>query len=532
MDLAPPKRSGRRPKAPEVQFSGAEVKVAITGAGDASTSPPPPGVAAVAPVDHSFSRDTSDDTEPVSISDLEAIFQPGHAPPLWATAPEPAPADLAPISAPISAPVSAPISAPIDSVPSSFQPVSDRDLLFENSRPDTAPPPAVRRRHTFFDVDDEPAPRSRLFDAAPAPFDPQVPALPVRLDPPLFPDDELNPDSGLLDIRSLVGRNDEQHPKNKRDDNRTDDDIFNLSGGLFASGVGGPLVAPDLSALIAPVLPESSRPGPLLASPSAAPPRPKAAKAKPTAALSVDAGPLGASPPVVSERRASPAATAASQRSTRAGWAVAIATLGVGLMLVSLKLGKSSTTTTTVMAAETAPVAIAPLETARPALPVAPTPPAAIPDPTFAARDPGASAKRDRDPIAAIPATAAPRSTTLAATPTAATPPVVTAPVVTAPIVIAPPPSSGADFDQSAARAALAAAAGRAVGCKQPDDPSGGATVSVTFAPSGRVTSSKVTSAPFQGTVMGGCIASAFRSASVPPFEGAPVTVTKNVSIR
>ena len=514
-----------------MEFGGAEVKIAITGAGDANTSPPPPEVAPAAPVDHSFSRDTSDDTEPVSISDLEAIFHPGHAPPLWASAPEPAPADLAPISAP----ASAPISAPIDSAPSSFQPVSDRDLLFENSRLETPAPAAVRPRPAFFDVDDEPAPRSRLFDAEPAPFDPHVPALPVRLEPPMFPE-ERNTSSGLLDIRSLVALDNELNPKNKRDDNRADDDIFNLSGGLFASG-GGSLVEPDLSALIGPVLPESSRPGPLLAPSKAAPPRPRAAPATATAAKDVDAGPLGASAPVVSERRASPAAAAASQRSGRAGWAVAIATLGVGLMLVSLKLGKSSTLTTTVMASETAPPSIVPVETTRSALPIATTPIAAIPEPTVAARDPGASTRRDRDPIAAIPATATPRSTTLAATPTTPAPPVVTAPAVTAPvvappIVIAPPPSSGADFDQSAARAALAAATGRALGCKQPDDPAGGATVSVTFAPSGRVTSSKVTSAPFQGTVMGGCIASAFRSASVPPFEGAPVTVTKNVSIR
>ena len=518
MDVAPPKRGGRRPKAPDVEFSGAEVKVAITGAEDALASPPPPGVASAAPVDHSFSRDTSDDTEPVSISDLEAIFQPGHAPPLWAAAPEPAPVDLAPISAPT--------SAPIESAPSSFQPVSDRDLLFETSRPDTAPPPAVRRRPSFFNVDDEPAPRSRLFDAAPAPFDPQVPALPVRLDAPILPEDEVSPDSGLLDIRSLVALDNNLRPKNRRDDNRANDDIFNLSGGLFASGVGGPLVAPDLNALIGPVLPESSRPGPLLASPKVAPPRPKAHHSPAIAALSLDAGPLGASPPVVSERRVSPAAAAASRRSARAGWAVAIAALGVGLLLVSLKLGKFSTTTTTVMASDTAPTAIVPVETARPAFPIV-APPITSPDPTVAARDPGVPGKRGKDPIAAIPQAAAPRSTALAATPTAATPP-----VVPAPVVIAPPPSSDADFNRSAAMAALTAAAGRAAGCKQADDPSGGAAVSVTFAPSGRVTSSKVTSAPFQGTVIGGCIASAFRSASVPPFEGAPVTVTKNVSIR
>jgi len=106
--------------------------------------------------------------------------------------------------------------------------------------------------------------------------------------------------------------------------------------------------------------------------------------------------------------------------------------------------------------------------------------------------------------------------------------------VVTEPAVVTPPPpvAGGAEFDRAAAVAALNAAAGRAAACKQPDDPSGGATVSVTFAPSGRVTSSKVTTPPFQGTPTGGCIASAFRAAKVPPFEGTPISVTKNVSIR
>jgi hypothetical protein len=495
-----------------VEFSGAEVNVAITGAEQPIAPPRPFTIPAAPPVDRSFSRDTTDEAEPVSITDLEAVFQPGHAPPLWDSAPDPVSSERAPIS------------LPSDSAPSSFQPVSDRDLVFDSNRPDTAPPPAIGRKPAFFRTDDAPVPRSRLFDAEPAPFDPTVPALPVRLDPPeLSDEDRLNPDSGLLDIRQLMARDDEQHPRPKRDENRADDDIFNLSGGLFAGGTSGPLAAPDLSAMIAPVLPESSRPSALLAPQKGAPSRPKAPA---TAALSVDTA-AGASAPVVSERRASPAATAASRRGARAGWAVAIATLGVGLMLVSLKLGKSSTTTT-IMAAETAPPAIGPVDTAKPALPIVTAPPVEAPASTIAARDPGAAVKREKDPTAAIPATAAPRSTAIAATTAAITAPIVTAPPIAAP----PPPSSGAEFDQSAAKASLAAAAGRAVGCKQPDDPSGGATVSVTFAPSGRVTSSKVTSAPFQGTVMGGCIASAFRSASVPPFEGAPVTVTKNVSIR
>jgi hypothetical protein len=40
-----------------------------------------------------------------------------------------------------------------------------------------------------------------------------------------------------------------------------------------------------------------------------------------------------------------------------------------------------------------------------------------------------------------------------------------------------------------------------------------------------------VQGAPFAGTSVGGCIASAFRGARVPPFSGDPVSVTKTVSI-
>src|SRR5512132_3286886 len=94
MSVASSKRGGRRPKAPDVEFSGAGAKG--SGPDAAVASSPAPEVAAD-DADRSFSRDTSQDTEPVSISDLEAVFQPGHAPPLWAgsadpTAPAPAPA--------------------------------------------------------------------------------------------------------------------------------------------------------------------------------------------------------------------------------------------------------------------------------------------------------------------------------------------------------------------------------------------------------------------------------------------------------
>ncbi|HVK71147.1 MAG TPA: hypothetical protein VM694_42110 [Polyangium sp.] len=94
------------------------------------------------------------------------------------------------------------------------------------------------------------------------------------------------------------------------------------------------------------------------------------------------------------------------------------------------------------------------------------------------------------------------------------------------------PSGGGNEFSRSAAASALGGAAGRAAGCKAPGDPSGTARVSVTFAPSGRATKAQVNGPPFAGTPTGGCIAAAFRSASVPPFSGDPVTVSKSVTIR
>lgn len=87
-------------------------------------------------------------------------------------------------------------------------------------------------------------------------------------------------------------------------------------------------------------------------------------------------------------------------------------------------------------------------------------------------------------------------------------------------------------FNRGAAATALASAAGQAAGCKKEGDPAGIAKVSVTFAPSGRVTNSQVVGGPYIGSAAGGCIARAFRSAQVPAFEGEPVTVQKAVDLR
>jgi hypothetical protein len=86
-------------------------------------------------------------------------------------------------------------------------------------------------------------------------------------------------------------------------------------------------------------------------------------------------------------------------------------------------------------------------------------------------------------------------------------------------------------FSKAAASLALQHAEAAALSCRQAGDPSGSAKVIVTFAPSGRATSSIVSGAPFAGTATGGCIAARFRSAAVPAFSGEHVTVTKTVSL-
>ncbi len=86
-------------------------------------------------------------------------------------------------------------------------------------------------------------------------------------------------------------------------------------------------------------------------------------------------------------------------------------------------------------------------------------------------------------------------------------------------------------FDKGAAAAALGSAAAQASGCRKASDPSGRARVTVTFAPSGRVTNAVVSGPPFAGTPTGGCIAATMRRARIPPFSGGAKTVGKTVVI-
>ncbi|HEX3777497.1 MAG TPA: hypothetical protein VHV51_23665 [Polyangiaceae bacterium] len=95
-----------------------------------------------------------------------------------------------------------------------------------------------------------------------------------------------------------------------------------------------------------------------------------------------------------------------------------------------------------------------------------------------------------------------------------------------------PPAEPGTEFDRGAAVAALKAAAAEASSCRKEGDPSGTATLTITFAPSGRVTSANIQGPPFAGTPTGGCIANAMRHAHVPAFSGDRVTVSKTIVIQ
>jgi hypothetical protein len=87
-------------------------------------------------------------------------------------------------------------------------------------------------------------------------------------------------------------------------------------------------------------------------------------------------------------------------------------------------------------------------------------------------------------------------------------------------------------FDAEAAASALEGAAGRASSCRQADDPSGVAVVTITFASSGRVTTATLAGPPFIGTATGSCIAAKMRTARIEPFSGSFVTVRKTVTIK
>jgi hypothetical protein len=154
---------------------------------------------------------------------------------------------------------------------------------------------------------------------------------------------------------------------------------------------------------------------------------------------------------------------------------------------------------------------------------------AATPTPTNktpAATTPGTSPR--------APSTSSPKETSEPSPgPVASTPKLaITAPAGTPAPPDPPKTAPEGPFNAEAARTALAGAVAQAGSCRKPGDPSGVAVVTITFSPSGRVTSANIGGPPFAGTPTGGCIAATLRRARVPAFEGDMVTVRKTVEIQ
>ncbi|MFO0549481.1 MAG: hypothetical protein U0271_13905 [Polyangiaceae bacterium] len=206
----------------------------------------------------------------------------------------------------------------------------------------------------------------------------------------------------------------------------------------------------------------------------------------------------------------------------------------VGIYLLVVKPAPETAASSSASATSTAPAA------RTSALAVADTGPKTSPtDPPVDATSPETSSKSSARPPTtgvvkgtATLATNTATSTATATTTTAATTSTATTTATTTSKPTSEPTATaGGEFDKNAANAALGGASGSAAGCKQEGDPSGRARVSVTFAPSGRVTQAVVDGPPFAGTATGSCISRVFKKVTVPPFSGGPMTVTKTVSI-
>jgi hypothetical protein len=513
------------------------------------------------------------EAEPVSLHDLGLVLAPVAAPPPWSGTPRPPlPSDPLPEEASPAVRIPAPAKPKIRAA---YAPVPKR----RGSTPEPFPAPVVAARG--------PTPIAKVAEAPPKKTETRKPSFfQVDTNPPPSVDvpvdvEEPPRSSGHEDLRRLIASAGDRGKK------RADADLLSLRGALFTEATKPAPLPADLAVLLSlpeeaprdPTPPEAAPvahpPAPRPAPPAPAdtrsdevavqtspptpapapPPRPEpvvsrgARRTAPTGLVTLPAPEpppepppparaafmSGAPGPVVSERR--PAVAAAVRRSGIASWAVAVASLTTVVLVVALRFGASTDASGNDAPAPSA-VAKAPPTVAR----VAPDPPIlaehpAHPQPpaTISASPPPPvePARTVVERPVAAPSPPPPPTTVAAATPApSARPAAPPEPPPPKPKPAPEPSESEVVFNRDAARAALATAAGGVAGCRQADDPTGVAKVSIVFAPSGRVTSARVTGAPFQGTRIGACIASTFRTVSVPPFGGDPVSVSKDVVIR
>ncbi|MFT3766893.1 MAG: hypothetical protein QM820_15450 [Minicystis sp.] len=135
-------------------------------------------------------------------------------------------------------------------------------------------------------------------------------------------------------------------------------------------------------------------------------------------------------------------------------------------------------------------------------------------------------------PVKATVAASVPVKAAPAAEPTPAAAPVSTADLpMDMPVIPPAPKAAEVPFSASSAAVAIANAGMRAQSCKD-GDASMSVPVSVTFASSGRAVRATINGGPFAGTPAGSCLAQALRNATVPSFDGEPVTVNTTVHLR
>jgi hypothetical protein len=87
-------------------------------------------------------------------------------------------------------------------------------------------------------------------------------------------------------------------------------------------------------------------------------------------------------------------------------------------------------------------------------------------------------------------------------------------------------------FNAKAAKSGIDRIASRLKACRHAGEPSGPASVVLTFSPAGRVSNATVATAGYSGTRTETCIVERLREVRVPEFAGAPVTVKRSVAVR
>jgi hypothetical protein len=245
--------------------------------------------------------------------------------------------------------------------------------------------------------------------------------------------------------------------------------------------------------------------------------------------------------PIAAEPTAKPAVHGARSRfALQALNVVAIASVSAAIgVTLAHRFGRSAVesvrtneTVAAVAAARpevAAPAAVSVADTSPPTNPAVPVARAEV---AAALTAPPAAPARPLPVEAKVPRAANAATPANPATPaTAATPaPVADGSLADMPVIPALPPPPTVAFDRGAAAVAIASAS-RGISCGE-----GEGTllvpVSVTFGANGRVRSAQVTGGALAGTGDGACVAKALRAASVPVFDGEPVTVNTTVRVR